>query len=207
MGDCWQGTGPQAVLGSNHSENILIVICSNLPDIVDKPLFLLKLAPGTRAYGHTVLFLILGTTCSGFIRLDALGVSGCDQLSLMRVVGVSIASHLLADMAFGFVPLFWPLPGWSFRSQSLEKERDRCRAKRWKRVLDFGSVLFVSFGTNVPEHLGGWEMYCAMLLGFMGLTEIAVRMVKAAVRRRTLRRDGCIGHSANMVEHKCASNG
>lgn len=165
----------------------LIVIAANLPDIVDKPLFLLRLVPGTRSYGHTLLFLALATLAAA--TATAAGpfstlLGECDWAGVARVVFVAVASHLLADFCFGYVPLLWPLSGWEFRTQSIEKESERKTAKRWKRWLDGAAVLYVSFVSGVPQRLGGWATYAALLVGFMVGTEIVIRVVKTAAQKR-----------------------
>ena len=54
----WDTPAPQSL-----AIDLLIIAAANLPDAVDKPLYLMKCAPGTRSYGHTVLFLT-ATTCA-----------------------------------------------------------------------------------------------------------------------------------------------
>ena len=168
----------------------LIVIAANLPDLVDKPLFLLRLVPGTRSYGHTLVFLVLITVATAVATAAATAawplsdLEKCDWAGVARVVFVAVASHLLADFCFGYVPLLWPLEGWEFRFQSIEKESHRKTARGWKRWLDGAAVLYISFGSGVPQRLGGWKIYAALLIGFMTVTEIVIRIIKTAARKR-----------------------
>eukprot|EP00928_Gymnodinium_smaydae_P065236 TRINITY_DN48406_c0_g1_i1.p1 TRINITY_DN48406_c0_g1~~TRINITY_DN48406_c0_g1_i1.p1 ORF type:complete len:219 (-),score=12.56 TRINITY_DN48406_c0_g1_i1:115-744(-) len=165
----------------------LIAVASNLPDFLDKPLFLCKCTCGTRSYGHTVLFLILATVACAILPFNQFQAAAwfgvCDWFGIARVVFVAVSSHLLADTCFGYVPLFWPLPGWAFRAESLDSEEERARAKRWKPWLDATSIVYVTVGTSMPQHVGGWTNYFVVLLAFVILSKLAVTIVKAHRRR------------------------
>lgn len=97
-----------------------------LPDLMDKPLYwglvmatqhqsaLLEWIRGTRAFGHTALFLILLTLCA---RLR--------HSKVLAALALGVASHLLLDhvsdhfvwnkgMPISHSELFWPFFGWAF---------------------------------------------------------------------------------------------
>ena len=168
--------------------DLMIIVLANLPDIVDKPLFAFGCTKGTRAYGHTILFLLLATALSAifaatFSPLDWLGTDQpCSWESIARLVGAAIASHLIADCFFGYVPLFWPCPRWDFREHSIATKAERKRAKRWKFLLDIAAVAFVSFGSEVPQHCGGWKKYCLVLLVFWATLQVVVKAIKKILR-------------------------
>eukprot|EP00656_Telonema_subtile_P057659 TRINITY_DN9536_c0_g1_i3.p1 TRINITY_DN9536_c0_g1~~TRINITY_DN9536_c0_g1_i3.p1 ORF type:complete len:208 (-),score=23.82 TRINITY_DN9536_c0_g1_i3:364-987(-) len=156
----------------------LIVIASNLPDLCDKPLFLLRLTKGTRAYGHTLLFLVAGScSAAAAVRQFPLWFSA-EPVCVLRVVATAIASHLLADMCFGYVPLFWPLQ--TFRETSMVNTP---YTKPIKRTLDLGALLYVSFCSGLPERIGGWSLYATILVAFLVVTRGAVLVVKTMRHR------------------------
>ena len=173
---------------SSLALDLMIVLLSNLPDIVDKPLFLIGCTQGTRTYGHTILFLVLATALSAvsaaiFGPLEWLEAGEiCGWESIARLVSVGIASHLIADCFFGYVPLLWPLPRWEFREYAITTATARKRAKRWKGVLDIVALVFVSFGSNVPQHVGGWKRYCAVLTVFWVILKVVIYLLKRRKR-------------------------
>ena len=82
-----------------------------LPDLLDKPLWLLGLARGTRLFGHTLLFV------------GALLVAGwLSRRPWLRAIGLGAVTHLALDLAgelFSGHPvwkswLLWPGFGWGF---------------------------------------------------------------------------------------------
>ena len=93
-----------------------VALGSLLPDLLDKPLFLLF--PGTyggsRLYGHTLLFLII------------LAVIGCTNRSRRWIsLAIGVVTHLVADNLgdplhvehatdASIRTLLWPLMGWQF---------------------------------------------------------------------------------------------
>jgi hypothetical protein len=80
-----------------------VLIASLYPDIVDKALYRLDLAPSGRTIAHTWLSLAVTT---GFVR-SIWGGEAAKSWSL------GYLGHLLAD-ADGFVPWFFPLRTYSF---------------------------------------------------------------------------------------------
>ena len=180
----WQLCTPQSpaeALGIHG----LLVVGSNLPDLLDKPLFLMKLTRGTRTHGHTLLPLLLATLSSAAFFATAPVAVGCDWPSIARVVFVAVASHLMADQFFGYVPLLWPLPGWGFRTQSIEKACYRKQAKRWKPVLDLAAIVYVSLDTGLPQLVGGWKVYVALLVVGVLTLQLITGVVKGVARRQT----------------------
>eukprot|EP01095_Lingulamoeba_sp_RSL-Kostka_P000315 TRINITY_DN1047_c0_g1_i2.p1 TRINITY_DN1047_c0_g1~~TRINITY_DN1047_c0_g1_i2.p1 ORF type:complete len:171 (-),score=2.36 TRINITY_DN1047_c0_g1_i2:77-589(-) len=94
--------------------DIITVITSLLPDLIDKPLWIAKKTSATRTYGHTILFLLLisltaSVFCSNII------LNACDNEWII-VVFVGVLSHLLADLVFGYVPLFYPFQPFKYPS-------------------------------------------------------------------------------------------
>jgi hypothetical protein len=168
----------------------LVAVGSLLPDLLDKPLYLCRCAPGTRSYGHTLLFLIAatGATAAALLHSPAslaaalpLGAAAlvAQWQNAARVVFVAIASHLLADTFFGYVPLLWPLPGWGFRAASIMPREERDKARRRRRMLDVAGVAYVTLATAVPQHVGGWTRFAAVLLlavvGFAAAKQIVAQ--------------------------------
>ena len=148
--------------------DVLLLVMSNAPDLLDKPLFLFRVFRGTRSIGHTLIFLVLATlAAAGLVARfpEALGVllfGGQTPACIARITATAIASHLAADLCFGHVPLFWPLQ--SFREISMVYTP---HTKRWKTALDLAAIAYVSFCTELPARLGGARTYAAVLVGFL----------------------------------------
>lgn len=74
---------------------ILSSIGSLLPDLLDKTIFYILISSG-RAFGHTLIFLLLSTLIAYLIwKKDGL------------IFGLSVLIHLILDLG-GYIPLFWP---------------------------------------------------------------------------------------------------
>jgi hypothetical protein len=198
----WQTPMPESL-----AIDLLIIAASNLPDAVDKPLFLARCAPGTRSFGHTLLFLaavsaaaawiaaakpalvaaVFGAGAAAAAPADAAGVAAGAAAAigsgLARVVFAAIASHLLADMLFGYVPLLWPLPGWHFRPTPACSRDHREATKRRKNWLDRAAVAYVTLSTAVPQHVGGWTWYAVLAAASVAALKVGVELVKRLVSR------------------------
>lgn len=187
-----------ARLSETVAIDLLIVAAANLPDLVDKPLFLAGLSPGTRSYGHTLLFAAAVTCGVGAVAcaqpqlmLALLGVFNEDEtpfvfaFAVARVVFAAIASHLAADALFGYVPFLWPLPGWDFRDKSMPfaSPHDQVMCRRKKRFLDVVAIVYVSVATALPHHAGGWTRYLVLLAFVLAGVQMAVWWVKRVVRK------------------------
>ncbi|MFW9902060.1 MAG: metal-dependent hydrolase, partial [Candidatus Thorarchaeota archaeon] len=80
-----------------------LIIGALLPDIIDKPLFLLNLADG-RLLSHNLLFVIVS------FLIVHLFTKGNKYVSLPFLIGIS--SHIILDLPF--VPLFYPFISYNF---------------------------------------------------------------------------------------------
>eukprot|EP00750_Incisomonas_marina_P007980 INCI15125.1.p1 GENE.INCI15125.1~~INCI15125.1.p1 ORF type:complete len:218 (+),score=28.02 INCI15125.1:140-793(+) len=186
-----------ARLSETVAIDLLIAAAANLPDLVDKPLFLAGFSPGTRSYGHTLLFVAAVTCTVGALAcaqpqiLALLGVTNefetpfAFSYAVSRVVFAAVASHLAADALFGYVPILWPIPGWDFRSTSLTfaSAHDRVVCKRKKRILDLAAIVYVSLATALPQHAGGWTRYLVLLAIVLAGVQSAVWWMKRVVRK------------------------
>eukprot|EP01013_Petalomonas_cantuscygni_P033599 TRINITY_DN60658_c0_g1_i1.p1 TRINITY_DN60658_c0_g1~~TRINITY_DN60658_c0_g1_i1.p1 ORF type:complete len:249 (+),score=15.42 TRINITY_DN60658_c0_g1_i1:71-817(+) len=180
--------------------DFVIVITSLLPDIIDKPLFLCRWALGSRSYGHTVLFLF-SATCVVSAVLSAFGVGPvpvvfpsfhpsqrADDTAYLTVHGwgvvvfVGILSHLLSDLAFGYVPLFWPLQ--PFREAGAPSLGGWALSSRAKLVADVAGCIYVAFGTAVPQHVGGVRPFVVLALVAAAMFHTATQLVGHTIRRR-----------------------
>lgn len=103
--------GIAALFAKNFKPYILPVTVAGffalLPDLIDKPLFLLGLAPSSRFIAHTIFF---GIIVSAIVFL-AVEKKVRAQLALAALLGCW--SHLLLD-SYGFLPLFYPVVPYSF---------------------------------------------------------------------------------------------
>jgi hypothetical protein len=210
----WQTPMPESL-----AIDLLIVAASNLPDAIDKPLFLARCAPGTRSFGHTLMFLAAASAAAAWLAAAkpmliaaafgasaaaiesppasaaaaaaavapaagfAAGVAAAFGSGLARVVFAAIASHLVADMLFGYVPLLWPLPGWEFRPTPMCSRDHREATKRRKSWLDLAAVTYVTLATAVPQHVGGWMCYAAAAAASVAALKVGVELVKRLVSR------------------------
>jgi hypothetical protein len=102
---------------------------SLLPDVVDKPLHWVFHVKATRSYAHTLLFLFLTSYLCHLLFPH----------EWMVLTFLGILSHLLADLFFGFVPLFWPLQ--SFRYPSMIYTKTTLRLLRYAEI--FGLLYFL----------------------------------------------------------------
>ena len=93
--------------GRNVGHDLVLVGASLAPDVFDKTLFLAKIAPCSRWFGHTLAF---AATLTGGVLLSAwgLGMAPSRIPPLLRVVVLGLLSHLLGDALCGFVPAFAP---------------------------------------------------------------------------------------------------
>ncbi len=90
--------GPAAFLAQRLRLHVLATMFfAILPDLIDKPLYVIGVAPAARWIAHTILFLVV---VSGSLHLLAK-----KQLALSAFFG--IASHYVLDLRF-FLPLFYP---------------------------------------------------------------------------------------------------
>ena len=83
---------------------IFAVLGSQTPDLIDKPLSILGLAPCPRYIGHTLLAAFLGSSA---LQLAL----GNYKKTLSFAVGY--LSHFLGD-AYGFLPLLFPFSQYQF---------------------------------------------------------------------------------------------
>eukprot|EP00037_Helgoeca_nana_P014623 m.136584 g.136584 ORF g.136584 m.136584 type:complete len:228 (+) comp22634_c0_seq1:104-787(+) len=116
----------------------VVAVCSLLPDVVDKLLWIFRVTKGSRTYGHTLIFV------GGMSALGSL--LGPQTAGL---VGLAVLSHLVADRTCGHVPFLWPLQ--PFRLKSMTHTPATHRAIRACEVL---GVLFVMVSTGLPARLG-----------------------------------------------------
>lgn len=85
-----------------------LLIGALFPDIIDKPLQLLNIGGG-RAFGHTLLFLIIA-----FVSLHLLS-KGNKSVSIPFLFGMIF--HLILDIPY--VPLFYPFISYEFPTSDL----------------------------------------------------------------------------------------
>jgi len=83
-----------------------------LPDIVDKGLFFLGVAPYGRFFAHSIFF-------GPLIALIIFMLTRKSYLALSILFGCYL--HLLVDITY-FVPLFYPLVGYNFPSNKFEMD-------------------------------------------------------------------------------------
>ena len=78
-----------------------IAFSSLLPDLVDKPLMLLRITSASRTYGHTLLFLLISSSLAYFTlkKLQCVIVPS----EWVAAFSLGVISHLLADCFFGHV--------------------------------------------------------------------------------------------------------
>lgn len=116
--------GPAAFLAQRLRLPVLATMFfAILPDLVDKPLYVVGLAPAARWIAHTVLFLVVVSA--------ALHLLGRRQLALTAFFG--IASHYVLDLRF-FLPLFYPFVQYEWPTAYLGP------------ALDSIALLFEAFG-------------------------------------------------------------
>jgi len=97
--------GITTFLGSLLSLSLIFVFLgAALPDLIDKPLFILSLGPSTRFIGHT---LFLGVLISLIVYI----VSRKKVYSISLLFGYFV--HLLEDVPY-FMPWFYPFIGYDF---------------------------------------------------------------------------------------------
>jgi len=125
----------------------LILIGSLLPDILDKPSWLITFGdifPSGRAYGHTLLFSMVLFFCG--LLLIRYKKSGLLIISLSSII------HLILDrMWHNPVTLWWPLLG----------AIQRADATGW--ISDIIRALFSDPGTYIPEVIG---LTIILLMGY-----------------------------------------
>jgi membrane-bound metal-dependent hydrolase YbcI (DUF457 family) len=139
---------PSAVLLLDLS----VIIASLLPDLIDKPLYLLKLTGGTRTYGHTIL--VSAFVCAAvYISLLQFWTTIEYPEGWTYAVVVGIASHLVADSFFGYVPLLYPLQG--FRTISMVHNLNTRSKMRWLEALGCLNIVLLS---RAPQYIG-WPLF------------------------------------------------
>ena len=132
--------------------DLITIIFSLLPDLVDKPLYWMKLQKSTRSIGHTLLFLFAVTYSFSFFCVQVVNLSGLNYFDLEQVrevclkeewkfyIFTAVVSHLLSDLLFGYVPLFWPLQ--SFRYPSMIHTR---KSKSIIAIIEISSLAYVYY--------------------------------------------------------------
>jgi membrane-bound metal-dependent hydrolase YbcI (DUF457 family) len=89
-----------------------------LPDLIDKPAFLLLRDPGKRGFAHTLLFLALLAAISGWRRSQTLWSVTAGTATHLVLDMASKSTAGMATNAGSLQVLFWPLLGWSFPTLS-----------------------------------------------------------------------------------------
>ncbi|MCX8178234.1 MAG: metal-dependent hydrolase [Candidatus Aenigmarchaeota archaeon] len=103
--------GITAFLASILGLPILIAaISSQIPDLIDKPLFLLGIFPSGRYIGHTLLFVVL----FGFMTYI---------ITKRKVISIAVSfgmlMHLFQDLPY-FIPWFYPFINYIFPTGPFE---------------------------------------------------------------------------------------
>jgi len=97
--------GPTLLLGFMlFLPMVFLLIGSVLPDIVDKPLFLLGLTPSGRYIAHTLLFVVISFLAALITTRKILAGLG---------LAFGVMMHLLGD-ATNFVPWLYPFVDYTF---------------------------------------------------------------------------------------------
>lgn len=125
----------------------LVLIGSLLPDILDKPSWLITLGdifPSGRAYGHTLLFSMVLFVC-GLMLIKY-------KKSWLLIISLSSIIHLILDrMWTNPVALWWPLLG----------PMQRADATGW--MSDIIGALFSNPGVYISEIIG---LIIILLMGY-----------------------------------------
>jgi len=125
----------------------LVLIGSLLPDILDKPLWLIAsgdIFPSGRAYGHTLLFNMVLFFC-GLLLIRY-------KKTWLLIISWSSIIHLILDqMWHNPVTLWWPLLG----------AMQRADATDW--LSDITRALFSDPGSYIPEVIG---LTIVLLMGY-----------------------------------------
>lgn len=103
--------GITAFLASVIGLPILIAaISSQIPDLIDKPLFLIGIFPSGRYIGHTIFFVLLfGIITYIITKKKAISVA----------VSFGMLMHLFEDLPY-FVPWFYPFMNYDFPTGPFE---------------------------------------------------------------------------------------
>lgn len=110
--------------------NLLVAgACSLLPDVVDKPLALMGVAPGRYA-GHTLLFVFL-----------VAAVFGLKNWRYGLAAGLGVLLHLVEDLP-GLVPWFWPFMSYDFGGLQSDP-LGAITNLSWQRIITDGAGLVI----------------------------------------------------------------
>ncbi|MCX8179249.1 MAG: metal-dependent hydrolase [Candidatus Aenigmarchaeota archaeon] len=103
--------GITALIASLLSLSPLIaIIASQIPDLIDKPLYILGVFPSGRYIGHTLFAIIILTILIYlFSRKKILAISFCFGMLM----------HLLQDLPY-FIPWFYPFKNYEFPKSSFQ---------------------------------------------------------------------------------------
>ena len=123
---------------SPHEEWI-IIFGSLLADGIDKPLYWSKVCFATRSYGHTLLFLLFASFSSLMLENYFLG-----SYRITAIFFLSLCSHLLADLLFGYVPLLFPYKPFKYPYMRFTKN-----TKLQQRGLEIFGLLFMLFVSHL----------------------------------------------------------
>jgi hypothetical protein len=138
--------------------DLVLLVSSLLPDLVDKPLYLCRLCKATRTFGHTLAFAAATIAAAWYFQHHVCGSTRCaveEMFVHLRdlacdwvwVYGVAIGllSHLAADLMFGYVPLFWPLQPFRYPSMVHTKASIRCI-----KALDLAATVYLLLFSRLP---------------------------------------------------------
>ena len=142
---CRRISGIRSQLGSIDYR--LVLMGSLLPDILDKPLWLIAFSdvfPSGRAYGHTFLLNMILFIC-GLILIKY-------GKSWLLIISLGSILHLISDQMWaGPVTLWWPLLG----------PFQRIETTGW--VSNIIQALFSNPGVYIPEIIG---LIIILLMGY-----------------------------------------
>jgi hypothetical protein len=88
---------------------VFVMIGSILPDIIDKPLFLLGLAPSGRYISHTLIFFVATSIATYLITRNKFAT---------LALSFGMATHFFGDV-FHFVPWFYPFVNYDFKPYAI----------------------------------------------------------------------------------------
>lgn len=115
---------------------VVAVIGGLLPDVLDKILYYSKWCHASRSYGHSILFCSICTIILYYFTKDRI---------LCGILFSSLFSHLIADLFFGFVPVFYPFQKFKYPSMIYTRS-----TKKQLRVIEAISSIIVMY-FSIPQ--------------------------------------------------------
>ena len=95
------------------AHDVVLVLASLMPDLIDKLRYMSGVASASRSFGHTLVVVMVASLAFGGL-LTVVGASRPSSHAAVAAAGM--ISHLLADMTCGHVPWFWPMQDFRFPS-------------------------------------------------------------------------------------------